>query len=108
MLQFGATIVPVAMSRENRRRVLSAFATAGATWTATSAGFAEAPSRFQLIMSGIAAALTAGVVAFGSEAVVPPAGLKKFRYCKVSVWSQQFAWASVAALKKPTKLRLGL
>ncbi len=106
--QLSDIIDAVAMSRERRRRAVSAFATAGATWTAASAGFAEAPSPFQLIMLGAAAALTAGVVAFSPGASAPPAELKKPRYCKVSIWPQPFACESGAALKKPVKLRLGL
>jgi len=47
----------------------------GATWTAASAGFAESPSRSQLIMAGFAALLTAGAVIF--EPDTPPPSTKK-------------------------------
>ncbi|MEV6812313.1 hypothetical protein [Micromonospora sp. NPDC051296] len=86
---------------------MSAFVTAGATWTAASAGFAEAPSRFQLVMSIIAAALTGGMVAFGPNALVSLADLKKFLTCKDTFVFQPCAWAPGAS-QKTMKLRLGL
>ncbi|MFI5929771.1 hypothetical protein ACIA3K_27865 [Micromonospora sp. NPDC051543] len=112
MLQFNATIVPVAKSHERQRSIMRALVAAGATWAAASAGFADVPSGFQSIMSGIAAVLTAGTVAFGAEKSAPVADLKKFRYCKVNTRLRHFAWAQVlgqnSALKKPVMVGSGL
>ncbi|MGC4877339.1 hypothetical protein ACLQ26_13915 [Micromonospora sp. DT43] len=113
-LQLDGTIVAMAVSRERRRRLVSAFATGGATWTAASAGFVEPPSLSQLIMLGLAAVLTGTVVAFGPEAFVQSSDSKKKpRYCKLHTQSGPFAWLQVVsglspALKKTSKVRLGM
>lgn len=44
---------------DRRRRTSRAFIAASAAGAAASTGFAEVPSRFQLIMSGVAASLAA-------------------------------------------------
>jgi hypothetical protein len=89
MLQSSGIIPFMAMNRERRRRLVRAFVTAGATWAAASAGFAETPSRFQLVMSGVAAVLTGGMVAFGPQAPVASSDLKNFDTARVSLGCAQ-------------------
>ncbi|MFG1719714.1 hypothetical protein ACGFII_13875 [Micromonospora chalcea] len=72
----------MSVSREGGQRLVSAFAAAGATWTAASAGFVETPLPSQLIMLGLAAVLTGIVVALGPERLSPQ--LKKTaEFCKL-------------------------
>jgi hypothetical protein len=104
-----ATLGIVSMDRERRRRGVRALVAAGATWTAAFAGFTDAPSRFQLIMSVAAGLLVAGAAVAEPDAQAQHASPKKFVDRVGPTWMRAFAWAAAvgAAFKKTAEACIG-